>query len=41
MDNTVSFGGKELQIKPDQVRTSYARTRVTVQERLDGRVVVL
>ena len=41
MDNTVSFGGKELQIKPDQVRTSYARTRVTVQEQLDGRVVVL
>ncbi|MBI4310335.1 MAG: transposase, partial [Chloroflexi bacterium] len=41
MDNTVSLGGKELQITPDQVRSSYARTTVTVQERLDGRVVVL
>ncbi len=41
MDNTVSFGGKALQIKPDELRTSYARTRVTVQERLDGRVVAL
>lgn len=39
-DNTVQYHGKNLQIFPGPERTSYARTRVEVQERLDGRLVI-
>lgn len=39
-DNTVAFGGKSLQILATPHRASYARARVEVQERLDGRVVI-
>ena len=35
-DNTVQFAGQTFQIGPDQNRLTYARTRVEVQERLDG-----
>jgi len=39
-DNTVQYHGQTLQLFPDMDRPSYARARVEVQERLDGRVVV-
>ena len=39
-DNTVSFGGASLQLAATPERASYARTRVEVQERLDGSLVV-
>jgi len=39
-DNTVQYRGKTLQLFPDVDRASYARARVEVQERLDGRLVV-
>ncbi len=39
-DNTVQYYGKTLQIFPGTERRSYARTRVEVQERLNGRLVV-
>jgi hypothetical protein len=39
-DNTVQFHSKTLQLFPDMDRTSYARARVEVQERLDGSLVV-
>jgi hypothetical protein len=40
-DNTIRFFGEVLQLLPGVDRLSYARTRVTVQERLDGRLVVV
>ena len=40
-DNTIHFNGAALQALPDGRRTSYARTRVEVQERLDGSIVVV
>ena len=40
-DHTVHFNGAALQALPDGRRTSYARTRVEVQERLDGSIVVV
>ena len=39
-DNTVQYHGKTLQLFPDGERTSYARSRVEVQERLDGQLMV-
>lgn len=39
-DNTVQYHGKTLQIFAGPERTSYARTHVEVQERLDGRLVI-
>jgi len=39
-DNTVRLGEHTLQLLPGPDRYSYARARVEVQERLDGRVVV-
>ena len=39
-DNTVRYKGRVLQIFPDKDRTSYAGTRVEVQERLNGQVLV-
>jgi hypothetical protein len=39
-DNTVQYHGHTLQIFPGADRRSYARTRVEVQERLDGRLLV-
>jgi transposase len=39
-DNTVRYHGKTLQLFPDVDRTSYARARVEVQERLDGSLAV-
>ena len=39
-DNTGQYHGRTLQLYPDLDRPSYARARVEVQERLDGRVVV-
>ena len=39
-DNTLRYHGKTLQLFPDGERASYARTRVEVQERLDGRLLV-
>ena len=39
-DNTVQYKGKTLQLFPGVDRSSYARTRVEVQERLDGRILV-
>jgi len=39
-DNTVQYRGQTLQLFPDMDRPNYARARVEVQERLDGRVVV-
>lgn len=39
-DNTVQFAGRELQVQPDAVRVSYAKTQVEVHERLDGSVAV-
>lgn len=39
-DNTVQYHGRTLQLFPGTERSSYARARVEVQERLDGRVLV-
>lgn len=39
-DNTVQYRGKTIQLFPGLDRPSYARARVEVQERLDGRVLV-
>jgi transposase len=39
-DNTVQYYGRTLQLFPDAERTSYARARVEVQKRLDGRLMV-
>jgi len=39
-DNTVRYHGRTLQLFPKTDRTSYAGTRVEVQERLDGRLLV-
>ena len=39
-DNTVQYHGRTLQLFPGTERTSYAGTRVEVQERLDGRLLV-
>ena len=39
-DNTVQYHGKTLQIFPTPERTSYARTHVEVQARLDGRLLI-
>jgi len=39
-DNTVRYHGRTLQLFPGTERTSYAGTRVEVQERLDGRLLV-
>ena len=39
-DNTVQYKGKILQLFPGTERTSYAGSRVEVQERLDGRILV-
>jgi len=39
-DNTVQYCGHTLQLFPDAERTSYARARVEVQERLDGQLMV-
>ena len=40
-DNTVRFNGATLQILADDLRASYARAKVEVQERLDGSTVVV
>ena len=39
-DNTVQYHGHTLQIFPGADRRSYAKARVEVQERLDGRLLV-
>jgi transposase len=39
-DNTVPFGERRLQLLASATRRSWARARVEVQERLDGRLVV-
>jgi transposase len=39
-DNTVRYRGRTLQLFPGAEQPSYARTRVEVQERLDGRLLV-
>ena len=39
-DNTVQYHGQTLQIFPGTDRPSYARARVEVQQRLDGRLLV-
>ena len=39
-DNTVHYHGKSLQLLPGTDRPSYAGTRVEVQERLDGHILV-
>ena len=39
-DNTVQYHGQTLQLYPGLDRPSYARARVEVQERLDGRILV-
>ena len=39
-DNVVRFGGHRLQIMPTNGRSSYARAKVEVQERMDGSVAV-
>ena len=39
-DNTVKLGEHTLQLEPSPQRTSYARARVEIQERLDGSLVV-
>ena len=38
-DNTVQYKNKTLQLFPGTERTSYAGSRVDVQERLDGRIL--
>lgn len=40
-DNTVKLGEHRLQLAPGPGRMSYAKTRVEIQERLDGSLVVL
>jgi hypothetical protein len=40
-DNTVKLGEHTLQLLPGPSRSSYARTRVEIQERLDGSLVVI
>ena len=40
-DNTVTLGEHSLQLLPSRQRTSYARVRVEVQERLDGSLAVV
>jgi len=40
MDNTVRFYEHRIQIHQDRHRTSYARARVEVQERMDGSVAL-
>ena len=40
-DDTVRFNGAALQLLPDGHRVGYARATVEVQERLDGRIVVV
>ena len=40
-DNTVRFNGATLQLLADDLRASYARAKVEVQERLDGSIVVV
>jgi len=40
MDNVVRFEGKQVQIMPCNGRQSYVRTRVEVQERMDGELAV-
>ena len=39
-DNTVQYKNKTLQLFPGTERTSYAGSRVEVQERLDGQILV-
>lgn len=39
-DNTLQFAGRGLQVRPDAVRVSYAKTQVEMHERLDGSVAV-
>lgn len=39
-DNTVQYKGQTIQIFPGNGRSSYARTHVEVQERLDGQLMV-
>ena len=39
-DNTVQYRGRVLQLFPDAERPSYAGSRVELQERLDGRILV-
>ena len=39
-DNTVQFNGVTMQLLSDELRASYARAQVEVQERLDGSIVV-
>jgi transposase len=39
-DNTVRYHGQTLQLYPDADRTTYAKRRVEVQERLDGQIRV-
>lgn len=40
-DNTVTFGSQRLQVQPGPTRRSSAQAHVVVQERLDGRLVVV
>lgn len=40
-DNTLRFGNDVLQLLPNPERASYSRARVTVLERLDGRLDIL
>lgn len=40
-DNTVQFAGRTFQIQPAAQRSTYARARVEVQERLDGSIAVV
>lgn len=39
-DNTLRFGSEVLQLLPSPERASYARTRVTIFERIDGSLTV-
>jgi transposase len=40
-DNTISFGGRTLQLLESAQRLSYTHARVEVQERMDGSLVVV
>lgn len=40
-DNTLRFAGRTLQLQPELDPPGYSHTQVEVQERLDGRVMVL
>jgi hypothetical protein len=40
-DNTVHFGGRQLQLHPTPERASWARARVEVHERLDGSLAIV